>query len=185
MNKQTVKSDTGNASLLPPRLASLAEQREVSRLWLSTDCQDLAHVWRVCPSANSSAVTSSWKMIELCTDTNNVPVHVHTGINTGIFYTGRYSDWCGQVCRPSVCSPQVTKPTIRDGRASMHWHLWGASRKFDNFAYVDWRVCTDLISLWHLRLGCTQFHVCPPCWWDALSLQGTSALSVPVDPTAR
>ena len=77
-----------------------------------------------------------------------------------------------------------------------HCYVWGASRivlqkngtvyiqqqqhQFGrlSFAYVDWSVSTDLISLWYLELGCTRFHVCPTCLWEeVLSLQGTSTLS--------
>ena len=29
-----------------------------------------------------------------------------------------------------------------------------------SFAYIDWSVSTDLISLWYLGLGCIRFYMC-------------------------
>lgn len=95
----------------------------------------------------------------------------------------------------SVCSPQVTEATKKDGGASyastclrclpqvwqrnctvyiqQHQNQFGRL----SFAHVDWSVSTDLISLWYLGRGCTRFHACPPCWWgEVLSLQGTPVL---------
>ena len=133
--------------------------------------------------------------IELCTCTKNVLVcvlvfYVHATINY------RYTNWCGWMLLAFCLFPTGdTHATIKDGGALyvvtclrclpyvwqrnctvyMQQHQHQFSRL--SFTYIDWIVSTDLISLWYLGLGCTLFHVCQPCWWEVLSLQGTLALS--------
>ena len=120
------------------------------------------------PAAQNSMLLS----IAVCTGTKNVLVfYVRTGIKCW------YTDWCRRACRPSVHSPTVTQATTRDDGTSVHQHVWGAFRKFDDrialfassnisislavlsFLYIGWSVSTDLIFLWHLGLGCTWFHM--------------------------
>ena len=106
-----------------------------------------------------------------------------------------YTDWCRQVCLPSICSPQVTRATIRDGGIlyaltslrclSQVWQrnctIYIHQHQFSHmsFAYMDWRVSTDLISLRYLGLEFTQVQGCLPCWWEeVLSLEELQHLSV-------
>ena len=112
------------------------------------------------------------------------------------FIKYHYSSWCGQVCQPSVSSPQVTQATIRDDgtscastclrRLPQIWqrnctvYIKQQQHQFGrlSFAYVDWSVSKNLIFHWYLGLEGTRCRLCPTCWWEeVLSLQGASALS--------